>query len=57
MTCTKCNTDCVKNSALNKEFWYCRQCKEEVLEFIDLKYDVNHATDWAKAINDAWLYT
>lgn len=30
MICGKCNQPGVKNSALNKEFYYCRTCKDEI---------------------------
>jgi hypothetical protein len=32
MTCSKCSTEAIKNTALGKDFFYCRQCKEEVIE-------------------------
>jgi hypothetical protein len=30
MTCFKCNGEGVLNTVLNKDFWYCRTCKEEI---------------------------
>jgi DNA replicative helicase MCM subunit Mcm2 (Cdc46/Mcm family) len=30
MVCTKCKSDAILNTVLNKEFWYCRTCKDEV---------------------------
>jgi hypothetical protein len=33
MICKKCNNTGVLNSANNKEFYYCRVCKEEI--FLD----------------------
>jgi hypothetical protein len=31
MLCPKCDNETVKNTALGKEFYYCRTCKEEVI--------------------------
>jgi hypothetical protein len=42
MICIKCNETGVLNSVLGKEFYYCRNCKEEItLELI--KFDT---VDW-----------
>ena len=35
LTCKKCGTAAIKNFALCKEFWYCKQCKVEVMEDAD----------------------
>ncbi len=32
MICSKCKTPGIKNQALNKEFYYCRTCKEEIID-------------------------
>jgi hypothetical protein len=31
MVCKKCKSDGIKNVANNKEFYYCRTCKDEIL--------------------------
>lgn len=39
MICKKCNTEGVKNQAMGKEFYYCRNCKEEIMLEEVIPYD------------------
>lgn len=32
MICSKCNNQGVENHALGKPFWYCRTCKDEIVD-------------------------
>lgn len=41
MICNQCNTEGVKNVVLNKEFYYCRQCKNEITTFIQSNETTN----------------
>jgi hypothetical protein len=64
MICSKCHTEAVKNSALGKDFLYCRQCKEEVTEPIpkigynpyvpDLTLSEQEMDDLQKQVADCW---
>jgi ribosomal protein L37AE/L43A len=53
MNCNKCNTEAVENVANNNRFWYCRKCKEEVLEsVIPIEYNSSQS-DLEKSIEIA----
>lgn len=36
MNCPKCKQTGIKNHANNKEFYYCRKCKQEILQEEDM---------------------
>lgn len=43
MTCSKCKSKGVENQANFKKFWYCRTCKEEIVE-----YNSHTDLEWAE---------
>lgn len=42
MICKKCNNPGVLNSVMNKEFYYCRTCKDEIIDQSSVKIDAEY---------------
>jgi len=57
MICSKCNTKGIYNVVLNKEFYYCRNCKDEIQETSSISYSEKKDTSFSFKVGDLIGFT